>query len=155
MAFDTSRTIAATPEQVFAAFTDGARLARWWGPAGFTNTFRDFGLEAREGGVLQYDMVADSPEMIAEMKRMGAPVSHPTRSTFVVVKPRTKLVLRNVINFLPGVETYESDITEELSADGDHVRMVVTLDPMHNEQFSQMQKEGFGSQLGKLDARWR
>src|SRR5688500_4970526 len=37
--FRTSREIPASPEQVFAAFTDAQRLARWWGPAGFTNTF--------------------------------------------------------------------------------------------------------------------
>ena len=37
--FNTSREIPATVEEVWAAFTDSARLARWWGPAGFTNTF--------------------------------------------------------------------------------------------------------------------
>ncbi len=37
--FDTSREIPATRERVFAAFSDPERLARWWGPAGFTNTF--------------------------------------------------------------------------------------------------------------------
>jgi len=37
--FRTSREIPATPEQIFAAFTSAERLARWWGPAGFTNTF--------------------------------------------------------------------------------------------------------------------
>lgn len=31
--------IPAPVEQVFAAFSDPERLARWWGPAGFTNTF--------------------------------------------------------------------------------------------------------------------
>jgi uncharacterized protein YndB with AHSA1/START domain len=38
-AFKSSREISATPEQIFAAISDPARLARWWGPAGFTNTF--------------------------------------------------------------------------------------------------------------------
>jgi uncharacterized protein YndB with AHSA1/START domain len=37
--FSTSREIPATVEQVFAAFSDPQRLARWWGPNGFTNTF--------------------------------------------------------------------------------------------------------------------
>lgn len=37
--FHTSREIAATPDEVFAAISDPRRLARWWGPAGFTNTF--------------------------------------------------------------------------------------------------------------------
>lgn len=38
-AFKSSREIPATPDQIFAAFSDPVRLARWWGPAGFTNTF--------------------------------------------------------------------------------------------------------------------
>ena len=37
--FSTSREIPATVEQVFAAISHSERLARWWGPAGFTNTF--------------------------------------------------------------------------------------------------------------------
>jgi uncharacterized protein YndB with AHSA1/START domain len=37
--FNTSREIPAPLEQVFAAISDPKRLARWWGPAGFTNTF--------------------------------------------------------------------------------------------------------------------
>src|SRR5271156_680278 len=37
--FSTSREIPATVEQVFAAISDPERLSRWWGPAGFTNTF--------------------------------------------------------------------------------------------------------------------
>lgn len=36
------RWIDAPPEAVFAAFSDPQRLARWWGPAGFTNTFVKF-----------------------------------------------------------------------------------------------------------------
>ena len=53
-AFETSREIAAAPERVFAAFSDPERLARWWGPAGFTNTFGV--CEFREGGQWSYVM---------------------------------------------------------------------------------------------------
>ncbi|MDE2414664.1 MAG: SRPBCC domain-containing protein [Comamonadaceae bacterium] len=37
-----SMLIAATPAQVFAAMSDPARVARWWGPDGFTNTIHQF-----------------------------------------------------------------------------------------------------------------
>jgi uncharacterized protein YndB with AHSA1/START domain len=40
--------IAATPQQVFAALSDSARVERWWGPDGFTNTIHRF--EFRPGG---------------------------------------------------------------------------------------------------------
>jgi uncharacterized protein YndB with AHSA1/START domain len=52
--FNTSREISASPEEVFAAFTDPERLARWWGPAGFTNTFHTFEFET--GGRWVYTM---------------------------------------------------------------------------------------------------
>lgn len=38
-AFQTSREIPAPPQAVFAAIRAPERLARWWGPAGFRNTF--------------------------------------------------------------------------------------------------------------------
>ena len=37
-----STFIAATIQQVFAAMSDPARIARWWGPDGFTNTIHKF-----------------------------------------------------------------------------------------------------------------
>ena len=46
--FGTSREIPATDEQIFAAFSHSERLARWWGPAGFTNTFNV--CEFKKGG---------------------------------------------------------------------------------------------------------
>ena len=51
--FNTSRDIPASPEQVFAAF-EPERLARWWGPAGFTNTFN--ACEFRTGGHWSFTM---------------------------------------------------------------------------------------------------
>jgi uncharacterized protein YndB with AHSA1/START domain len=42
------RQIAASPSEVFAAMSDAARISRWWGPAGFTNTIHEF--EFRPGG---------------------------------------------------------------------------------------------------------
>ena len=49
-----SRLIDAPREQVFAAFADPARLARWWGPSGFTSTFEVF--EFRAGGAWRFVM---------------------------------------------------------------------------------------------------
>lgn len=44
----TTRWLAAAPERCFRAFSDPAQLARWWGPAGFTNTVPEF--DFRAGG---------------------------------------------------------------------------------------------------------
>ncbi|MDR7151740.1 uncharacterized protein YndB with AHSA1/START domain [Hydrogenophaga palleronii] len=43
-----SRLIAATPAQVFSAMSQAARVARWWGPAGFSSTIHEF--DFRPGG---------------------------------------------------------------------------------------------------------
>ena len=43
-----STWIAATPSQVYAAMADPARIARWWGPDGFTNTIHQY--DFRIGG---------------------------------------------------------------------------------------------------------
>lgn len=52
--FKTSRLFAATPEAVFAAFAAAERLARWWGPDGFSNTFECF--EFQTGGQWRFIM---------------------------------------------------------------------------------------------------
>ncbi|WP_341676487.1 SRPBCC family protein [Niveibacterium sp. SC-1] len=44
----TARRFAESPAEVFAAIRDPARLARWWGPQGFTNSFEVF--EFQPGG---------------------------------------------------------------------------------------------------------
>lgn len=146
------RTYRASVEDVWALWTTKDGFESWWGPVGFRADVHE--IDPRVDGLLRYDMVADSPEMIAEMKRMGAPVSHATRSRFAELTPRSRLVLRNVIDFLPGVASYEADIVVELLPDGDRVRMVVTLDRMHDDTTTEMQKEGFTSQLRKLDSRF-
>lgn len=40
-----TRLIAAAPAEVFAALRDPSRVARWWGPAGFTNTIHEYAFE--------------------------------------------------------------------------------------------------------------
>ena len=52
--FRASRQIAAPPSRVFDAFEDAARLAVWWGPAGFTSTFSSF--EFKPGGTWSFTM---------------------------------------------------------------------------------------------------
>jgi uncharacterized protein YndB with AHSA1/START domain len=146
------RSYRASLEDVWDLWTTKEGFESWWGPEGFRAEVQE--IEARVGGVLRYDMIADSPEMIAAMKQMGRPASHPTRSRFAELVPCQRLVLTSVIDFLPDVATYETNIAVDLSSAGDRVRMVVTLDAMHSEEFTRMQEQGFTSQLTKLDRRF-
>jgi uncharacterized protein YndB with AHSA1/START domain len=50
----TTRVLNAPRELVFEAWTDPDQLAHWWGPKGFTNTFREF--DMRPGGIWRFVM---------------------------------------------------------------------------------------------------
>jgi uncharacterized protein YndB with AHSA1/START domain len=146
------RTYRASIEDVWDLWTTKEGFESWWGPQGFRVEVQE--LEARAGGILRYEMIADSPEMVAAMKQMGQPPSHAVQSRFTELNPRERLVLTNVIDFLPGVPTYESRIAVDFFSSGGSVRMVTTLGRMHSDEFTRMQREGYTSQLTKLDGRF-
>jgi uncharacterized protein YndB with AHSA1/START domain len=146
------RTFRAPVEDLWDLWTTKEGFESWWGPVGFRAHVHT--LEARPGGALHYDMIADTPEMIAVMKQMGRPASHQTRGRFAEVRPYERLAITHVIDFLPGVKPYESSITVEFFPMGESVRMVVKLDPMHDEEFTKMSTMGFTSQLTKLEQRF-
>lgn len=79
--FRACRDIPASQEQVFAAFTDPQRLARWWGPAGFTNTFNVF--EFKPGG--RWSLVMHGPD--------GK--SYPNENLFAEIEPPARVVVQH------------------------------------------------------------
>lgn len=81
-AFSASREIRATVEQVFAAFSDPHRLARWWGPAGFTNTFTT--CEFKPGGGWSFTMHGPDRR------------DYRNESVFEEIDPPNKLVIRHL-----------------------------------------------------------
>jgi hypothetical protein len=105
-------------------------------------------------GKLHYSLFADTLEMVEAMKQMERPASHETDGWFSEFQPRTRLSLTHVIDFLPGVPSYENKMTVEFFTAGENTQMVVTMDPMHDEDFTRMSNMGFASQLTKLDQRF-
>lgn len=80
--FNTSREIPAAIEDVFAAFRHPERLARWWGPAGFTNTFNL--CEFKTGGHWSYTM-------------HGPEAGHyKNESVFAEIEPPRKIVIQHI-----------------------------------------------------------
>jgi uncharacterized protein YndB with AHSA1/START domain len=63
------RTYKAQAEELWALWTTKKGFESWWGPEGFQ--VKVHSLEVRVGGRLHYDMIADAPEMIEAMRRMG------------------------------------------------------------------------------------
>lgn len=80
--FSTSREIPASVEHVFAALSNPERLARWWGPAGFTNTFSL--CEFKQGG--RWSFVMHGPDG----------VNYPNESVFAEIEAPNKLVVQHV-----------------------------------------------------------
>ena len=97
--FRHSREIPATPASVFSAIQDPERLARWWGPAGFTNTFDTF--EFRPGGRWLFTM--HGPDG----------TDYPNQSEFLEIVPGSRVRLKHV-----NVPLFELSITLEPSASG-------------------------------------
>ena len=80
--FRTSRAFPAPPEAVFAAIQDPARLARWWGPEGFRNTFQTF--EFRAGGAWVF--VMHGPDG----------TDYPNQSEFLEIVPNARVRIKHV-----------------------------------------------------------
>jgi uncharacterized protein YndB with AHSA1/START domain len=143
------RTYRATLQELWDLWTTREGFGSWWAPEGFR--IQVHALDARAGGELRYDMIAASPEVLAVMKELGLPPSHLERARFSVFRPLEQLVLRLMIDFVPGVAPYESTIVIDFFSSGEWSRMVVTLLPMHDETFTRMAGQGLESQLGNLD----
>lgn len=67
---------------VFGAFMDPERLARWWGPKDFTNTFQEF--DFRPGG--QWRFVMHGPNG----------TDYPNQSEFAEIVPGERIVLNHL-----------------------------------------------------------
>ena len=142
------RSYDAPVEDLWDLWTTKEGLESWWGPEGFRIDVHE--LDLKVGGELRYDMIAVDPEQIEFMKKSGMGVSHDTRGTFVEIEPLRRLKIRYVIDFLPGVETYENNVLVEFFPKGKGVRMVITVDPHIDERMTGMATQGWESQLTKL-----
>jgi uncharacterized protein YndB with AHSA1/START domain len=145
------RTYASPIEDVWELWTTREGIESWWGPDGFTVKVRK--LELRPGGELVYAMIATAPEMIDFMKRSGMPVSQECRGRYVDIVEHRRLELVQLMDFIPDVQAYDARTLVELEATADGVRMVVSLDAMHDELWTQRAVMGWESQLGRLEKR--
>ncbi len=80
--FTTSREISVLPETIFAAISNPERLAKWWGPAGFSNTFNQF--DFQPGG--KWLSVMHGPD--------GK--NYLNESEFTEIIPNKKVIIRHI-----------------------------------------------------------
>lgn len=142
------RTYDATIEDVWELWTTKEGIESWWGPEGFVVTVRK--LELRPGGELHYAMTAVAAPQIEFMNKAGMPLTTEARITFKEVRAPHRLVYAHLADFIPGVAPYDVETVLELEPASNGARLVLTLDAMHSEEWTQRAVMGWESELSKL-----
>ena len=144
------RTFLASIDEVWELWTTKEGIESWWGPEGFSVAVRE--LDLRPGGDLHYAMSAIAPDQIQYMAQAGMPMTTEHRLTFTEVEPPRRLAYRDMADFIPGVEPYEIETAIELHEVPEGVRMVLTFDAMHDDQWTRLARLGRESELSRLEA---
>ena len=144
------RVYRADIQDVWDLWTTKEGIESWWGPGGFSVTVQ--ALDLRPGGELHYSMTAVGAPQIEFMRKAGMPLAQKARITFTEVVPLRRLAYVHLADFIPGVDPYDVATVVELQSTPQGVRMLLTLDPMHDEEWTQRAVMGWESELGKLGA---
>jgi uncharacterized protein YndB with AHSA1/START domain len=137
-------------EDVWELWTTSEGIESWWGPAGFAAKVRRF--ELRPGGELRYAMTAVGAEQVQFMQQAGLPLTTEATITFTEVVALRRLAYTQRNDFIPGVAPYDSAMVVEFHADAQGVRMVITMEALHDEEWTQRAVMGWEGQLVRLAA---
>jgi uncharacterized protein YndB with AHSA1/START domain len=144
------RVLNARVEDVWELWTTTSGIESWWGPEGFE--VKVHRLDFRPGGELSYAMTATAPDQIDFLKKAGMPLTQEARVTYTEVVPLKRFAFRQIADFIPNVKPYDVAMTVEFETLPEGVRMVLTLDAMHDEHWTRLAVMGWESELGKLAA---
>lgn len=128
-----SRRIDAPAERIFGAFTDPSRLARWWGPEGFTSTFEVF--EFVPGG--RWCFLMHGPDG----------TDYPNENVFVEIVPSQRIQLEHLREF------HHFFLTITLDPVGDHTMVgwrQVFDTAEHRDQIAEFVREANEQNLDRL-----
>jgi uncharacterized protein YndB with AHSA1/START domain len=143
------RTYDASVEDLWDLWTTKDGIESWWGPDGFRVDVIE--IDVRPRGQLYYAMTATGEAQIAFMKQANMPLSTKTRITYTDVARHRRLAYVNHVDFVPGKEPYESPMSVDFEPAPNGVRLVLTLDPMHDEVWTGRMVQGWESEFGKLE----
>jgi uncharacterized protein YndB with AHSA1/START domain len=142
------RTYKASLEDVWSLWTTKDGFESWWGPGGFKTTVHK--LDLKPGGRLLYTMTAVGAPQIEFMKKAGMPLSTDNSLTFDEIVPRKRLVFTSAIDFVPGVAPYDAETIVQLNAKDGEVRMILTLETLHDADWTRNARMGWESQLERV-----
>ncbi|MDX3803181.1 SRPBCC domain-containing protein [Streptomyces sp. AK04-3B] len=144
------RDYPASDTRIWELWTTASGIEAWWAPDGF-EVHVDV-LDPRPGGTLTYTMTATGPEQVAFMEGAGLPLSTTSHKTFTVVEPRRRLAYTTLADFMPGVTPYEFLTEIELTPtdDGDGVHVTMTMDALHDQEWTERLTAGRENELANL-----
>ena len=142
------RTYATSAEQVWRLWTTSDGIESWWAPDGFKCEVRK--LDLRVGGDLVYALTATGPQQVEFMKGAGMPLTTEAQKTFTELLPAKRIGYRSLIDFVPGVDPYQELTVVDLTPSGDTVRVVMTMEPLHDEVWTQRLVMGRENELDNL-----
>ena len=142
------RTYPTSPEAVWELWTTARGIESWWAPDGFAVEVNT--LELRPGGRLVYTMTATAPEQIAFMQNAGLPLSTQSQKTFTEIDAGRRLAYDSLVDFVPGVEPYEFSTVVDLDSTDDGVKVTMTVEALHDEEWTQRLLAGRSNELDNL-----
>jgi uncharacterized protein YndB with AHSA1/START domain len=142
------RVYDAPAERIWKLWTTPEGIESWWAPDGFTVKVQK--LELRPKGELVYTMTATGPEQIEFMRQAGMPLTTESRKTFTEVKPTTRLAYLSLVDFVPDHEPYDFLTVVDLTATDGRTRVVMSVDRMHDDVWTQRLVAGRENELNNL-----
>jgi uncharacterized protein YndB with AHSA1/START domain len=144
------RTYDAPAELVWELLTTPAGLEEWWGPDGFETRVTE--IELRPGGEVRYTMTATGPEQVEFVQDLGLPLTSEFRRTFTEVTAPSRLAYLSLIDFVPDQEPYEHLTVVEIEPAGERTNVVMTINPLHDEGWTQEYGDHRAKELDQLEA---
>ncbi|MEN0084761.1 MAG: SRPBCC domain-containing protein [Leifsonia sp.] len=142
------RTIPAPPETIWELWTTADGISRWWAPDGFrTDVDR---IDLRPDGELVYTMTAEDSAQVAFLEQNGLPLSTQARKVFTELRRPDRIAYRSVIDFVPDHEPYEQLTVVDLEPAGDGTRVVMQVEELHDEVWTERLLAGRANELDNL-----
>ena len=144
------RTYDAPAELIWQLWTTADGLDEWFASDGFETRVSE--IELRPGGHVRYTMTATAPDKIAFMRNLGMPLSTQFSKTFTEVSPPTRLAYLSMIDFVADQEPYEHLTVVDIEPAGDRTKVVMTVDHLHDEIWTQQYLDHRREEFDNLEA---
>jgi uncharacterized protein YndB with AHSA1/START domain len=142
------RTHPATAEEIWDLWTTTDGIESWWAPDGFSTQVETLDLEP--DGELVYTMTATGPEQVEFMRGAGLPLTNRSRKRFTEIDRPRRLAYYSLVDFVPDVAPYEQLTVVELEPTSSDVTVTMTVEPMHDDEWTQRLLAGRANELDNL-----